>query len=612
MSDHGNIKFWTEIGRRNVLRVAMVYAGFAWFVIHSGVVLGEALELPHWIMRLVSILLVLGGPVVVAFAWVFEYTPEGFKRAVEVEKDDSLTHRTARRLDVVIIVLIVVLAGMYGADRYLLPHETAEGNAHIATEGAPKAPAGEGISIAVLPFLNLSGDPQQEFFSDGMTEEITSALAKVKGLRVVGRTSAFEFKGQNKDLRAIGKALSATDLIEGSVRKDGNEIRITAQLIRADDGTHIWTESYNRELKGVFAIQEEIATAIAVSLRVPLGLKPGDTLVRNRTDDAETYDQYLRAKALVRSRSLADAIALLEPAVARDAQFAPAWALLAYAYALRPAQTGNIRSGSIEDSRRAIQTDLSKAGAAARQAIQLDSRHSGTYVALAYIQAIQGKWAEAEDSFKQALTLDPDDPDALQEYSVVLANVGRIEASLSMRERLLKLEPLVPIFKINTAEYLLFAGRTAMATQLLEALPSTSFSLRNIRLAHAYAKVGRYAEAADTLLASATMGPVGEAERLLRTAPVRAKAPASLPALDNLSFVYAYVGALDRVMDYPERLLSAGFFLGAPLWYPEYGPLRKTDRFKALMRRSGLVDYWRARGWPDLCHPVGADDFACN
>src|SRR6185369_10943717 len=164
------------------------------------------------------------------------------------------------------------------------------------------SPAGA-ISIAVLPFVNLSSDKEQEFFSDGMTEEITSALAKVPNLRVVGRTSAFQFKGENKDLRAIGQALSATHLIEGSVRKDGNQLRITAQLIKADDGTHLWTESYDRELKGVFAVQEEIATAIAASLEVPLGLKKGEALVPNRTSDETVYENYLRAKALVRSRS---------------------------------------------------------------------------------------------------------------------------------------------------------------------------------------------------------------------------------------------------------------------------------------------------------------------
>jgi TolB-like protein/DNA-binding SARP family transcriptional activator len=156
------------------------------------------------------------------------------------------------------------------------------------------------ISVAVLPFANLSSDAEQEFFSDGMTEEITAALAKVPALRVVGRTSAFQFKGQNQDLRAIGQALSATHLIEGSVRKVGNQLRITAQLIQADNGLHLWADSYDRELTDVFAIQEEIALAIAAALRTPLGLQPEGTLVSNRDIDPESYQQFLSARATIR------------------------------------------------------------------------------------------------------------------------------------------------------------------------------------------------------------------------------------------------------------------------------------------------------------------------
>ncbi len=189
-------------------------------------------------------------------------------------------------------------------------------------------PRPAGVSIAVLPFLNLSSDKDQEFFSDGITEEITSALAKVPGLTVIGRTSAFQFKGENKDLRAIGQALGAKNLIEGSVRKAGDQVRITAQLIKAEDGTHLWTESYDRELKDIFTVQEDIATAIAAAMRVPLGLAQGERLVPNRTGDLDAYQQYLHARALFRARKADEAISLLQSVVARDPNYAPAWALL--------------------------------------------------------------------------------------------------------------------------------------------------------------------------------------------------------------------------------------------------------------------------------------------
>jgi TolB-like protein len=496
--------------------------------------------------------------------------------------------------------------------------------AAVATAASPTSPVQPGgISIAVLPFVNLSDDRQQEFFSDGMTEEITAALAKISALRVVARTSAFAFKGQNQDMRAVGLALGASHLIEGSVRKDGNEVRITAQLIKVDDGTHLWTESYNRELKGVFALQEEIASAIAGALRVPLGLQQGETLVSNRTNDVESYQQYLRARALYRARDINQAITLLEPAVARDPNYAPAWALLAQAYTLVPAFNMNILTGPIEEVRPKVQSALDKAERAAREAIRLDPRHAGGYGALAYTQTERGNWVAGEDLFRQALALDSGDPDALHFYSITLGALGRLKQALSLREQLRTLEPFVPIYNLNTAQIMQLNGQTEATIPLLEAIPSGGAVnyFRNFYLANAYAAAGRYGDAANALLAipantiAVSRRSVEDAARLLRSAPAKAGAPGALPALEHMGFVYAYAGAPDRLMDYPERLLEIGYLTYGPawvIWEPLNASLRKTERFKAFVRKAGLLDYWRARGWPDLCRPVGADDFVCD
>ena len=197
------------------------------------------------------------------------------------------------------------------------------------------SPSGrQAVSIAVLPFANLSGDPDQQFFSDGMTQEIITALAAIPDLRVVARGSASQFKGDGKDMRAIGQALGASHLIEGSVRKDGTRVRITAQLVSAQDGVNVWVNSYDRELTDVFAIQEDIATAIAGALRIPLGLSPGEHLIANRAIDAASYEQFLRGKAeMLRGRgAFAKQIATLEPVVTLNPNYAPAWAILAKAY----------------------------------------------------------------------------------------------------------------------------------------------------------------------------------------------------------------------------------------------------------------------------------------
>src|SRR5712671_3058715 len=382
--------FLAELKRRHIYRVAAAYAVVAWVLLQLVNNIAPVLDLPPWIARAMILLLAIGFPVALVLAWV-----------LELKAADATARAATGKLDWVLIGALVVVIALVSYQQ--LASTDRVGTAQqstVATAPSPTPPAQpSGISIAVLPFVNLSSDKEQEFFSDGMTEEITSALAKVPNLRVVARTSAFEFKGQNRDIQTIAQALHATHVIEGSVRKEGNQVRITAQLIKAGDGTHLWTESYDRELKGVFAVQEEIAQAIAGALRVPLGLQQGENLVSNRTNDVESYDQYLRAQALVRARTLPDAIKLLESVVARDPGFAPAWGLLAQAYVLVPLNnltTPEPLAMPLEEARRFVQTFADKAERAAREAIRLDSRNAIAFSVLARTQGRRGKWAAAE------------------------------------------------------------------------------------------------------------------------------------------------------------------------------------------------------------------------
>jgi TolB-like protein/DNA-binding SARP family transcriptional activator len=488
--------------------------------------------------------------------------------------------------------------------RFALPAGTTTAQQELA-----KPPSA--ISIAVLPFGNISGDANQDFFSDGMTEEITAALAKIPALQVVARASAFQFKGERRDMRAVGQALGARYLIDGSVRSAGTRVRITAQLIRTDNGVNVWSESYDRELTDVFAIQESIAQAIAGALRVPLGLKPGETLISSRIADPDIYEQYLRERAQGRdsSRRFPATLDTLEALVARAPSFAPGWATLGGAY--RGGAAVATRSGDLKTA--ALLTDREEA--AARKAIQLDASYVGGYSELAAAQTRRGKWAEAEDLYKQALSLDPNDSELLNPYSQTLASVGRLKEALRVRERLRALDPLAPGYNQITARIMLANGQIDASIPILESDLSTG-ARRNVYLAEAYAIKGRFADAADTLLRITTeIDPrsVENAARLLRSAPGKTDQPAKLPALvGELGFVYAYTGAPERVLEFPERAVKEGDFASMQLaWRPTAASLRKTERFKALMRNAGLVDYWRARGWPDLCHPVGANDFVC-
>jgi TolB-like protein/DNA-binding SARP family transcriptional activator len=502
----------------------------------------------------------------------------------------------------------------------LAPTRTVQDEQTRVAEAPVASSTQAAISMAVLPFENLSGDSSQEFFSDGITEEITAALAKISDLRVVARTSAYQFKGQNKDMRAVGQALGATHLLEGSVRKAGDRLRITAQLIKADDGTHIWTENYDRELSDVFAVQEDIAQAIAGALRMPLGLKPGEHLVVNRAIDPESYQQFLRARLLV--RGLADgvpqAIEILEPLVLRNPDYAPAWALLGRAYAyLGPLVRGAER-------RRKMEEFFPKAEAAAHRAIQLDSNLADAYVALSGMARGKGKLLAAEELDLKALAVDSNSPDALAQYMIFLSIVGRRMEALAMAEQLRTLEPYVPAYKWEVGEILWENGQDAPAIEILASSPDQPAA--RISLAMVYASLGRYKEAADTLAGLkfppyVPPGPtrtVRAVEGVLRTAPAKADSPQSLPGnLGPLGFVYLHVGALARALEPYEETAESGLLAGAGgdvgfLWHPSYAPVRKLDRFKTYVRNAGLVEYWRVKGWPEFCHPTTGDDFACD
>jgi TolB-like protein len=387
--------------RRHIYRVGAAYVVVAWALVQTIDVLSQVFELPSWIARPTIVLLTVGFPVALVAAWMIESKPH--------ERVASAIRSKNTAVDWMLFGAVAVLVALIGYQQ-LAPSSGVD-----AARSAASSPAGA-ISLAVLPFTNLSGDPEQQFFSDGITEEITSALARIPDLRVVARTSAYQFRDQNHDIQKIGQQLRATHFIEGSVRKADDRVRITAQLIKADDGTHVWAENYERELTNVFAIQEDIARAIATSLRMPLGIQQGENLVSSRAIDTESYQQFLRAKALVslRGRGIPQAIEILEPLIARNPDYAPAWALLASAYGLTP---NFHRGGPLAEMRRVVAETQPKAEEAAQRAIALNPGLAEGYLALSRVPAARGNFLMADELRRKALALDPNHPDALQAHS---------------------------------------------------------------------------------------------------------------------------------------------------------------------------------------------------
>ena len=328
------MSFLKELKRRNVFRVAIAYIITAWLLLQAVDLVLENVNAPDWVMQVFMLALAIGFPLAVFFAWAFEMTPDGVKRESEIDRSQSITPQTGHKLDRSIIVVLALALIWCAWDKVsATPEPTASIDPALTGKTAPE-PVREPVpdlvappkSIAVLPFNNMSEDASNSYFSDGISEELLNALAKVKELKVAGRTSSFAFKGRNEDLRLIGETLGVSYILEGSVRKAGNTVRITAQLIQVEDGFHLWSETYDRELNDIFAIQDEIAGAIIKELKAEL---IGGQQITSARVDTQAYDLYLLARQRIYTRTrmqLESALDLLDQALEIDPDFAPAWA----------------------------------------------------------------------------------------------------------------------------------------------------------------------------------------------------------------------------------------------------------------------------------------------
>ncbi len=441
-----------ELKRRNVIRVALVYIVAAWLLLQVADVVLNNIEAPNWVFQTILLLVVLGFPFAVIFAWAFELTPEGLKKEKDVDRSESITHDTGRKLDFIIIAVLVLALVYFTYDKYVIDpaQEEALATASPQAEESSETDTPE-MSIAVLPFVNMSSDPEQEFFSDGISEELLNMLAQFPGLRVAARTSSFQFKGMNQDIAKIADTLHVAHILEGSVRKSGTKLRITAQLIKADDGFHLWSHSYDRELDDIFAVQNEIATAISEALKVKLALDMASGTAQRPAvipaANTQAYEAYLRGRRLIHRRgreSLEDAVRHLERALRLDERFAPAHAHLGIATSLLLESPQSYGTLSLEEVQRRATPHFERA-------LELEPNLAEAHGGLALLTMNNGDPESAIAYARRALELNPSYIDAMNWLYLALGSLGEYQEQEAIIERILSIDPLSIIGRLNYA-----------------------------------------------------------------------------------------------------------------------------------------------------------------
>ena len=577
--------FFSELKRRNVVRVGIAYAVVSWVILQFVDIIQEMVRFPGWFPQMVLVLLIIGLPIALIFSWAYEVTPEGVKKTEEVDKSKSITHGTGQKINKLIIGGLVLAVGFLLYDKFMLNPDQP-----VITEARAAQ-----TSIAVLPFVNMSSDPEQAFFSDGITEEIINVLAKNRALKVAGRTSSFAYKGKDQDLKAIGKDLGVDYLVEGSIRKAGNTVRITAQVINVADGFHLWSETYDRELTDIFAIQDEIARAVSDALQVSFGLGEGENLVTNRTDNMAAYDLYLKAKDALKRRRIPEALNLSKQVMAMEPDFAPAWAVYAQAEALAPVYIYNFEIVETGGA-------YGRAEIAAQKALTLDPNSVDALGALANVYRAHLQWSKAEGAYKKALDLDPNSPVILEDYAQFFIAVGKLKEGKPVAEKLAELEPQTPIYLYSLLTYYIANVDNELRLELAKKIYDIDPNLEIFSTAYVYALIysGKTTkDYFDIYLNNLERGTEGlSPEQMV----VVLDDPAILAILDRKNELFAWL----------TENVKLGYWGDFFTFFPDMRPFWGTPEFKAHMVELELPVYWQENGWPDMCRPLDADDFECE
>ena len=581
--------FFAELKRRNVYKVAVAYAVVAWLLIQAASILFPTFEAPPWVMKVFVAVIILGFPIALIFSWAFEITPEGIKRESEVELGKSITRRTGRKLVAFTAVLAAVAAVLFVFQLVRTRSISSESTAALAIPNK---------SIAVLPLNNLSRDPDNAYFAEGIKEELLVRLSKVADLKVISIRSTQQRK--NSDSSQIAQKLGVGTILEGSVQRSADEVRVTVQLVRAETDAHLWAEVYDRKLTDIFAVESEIAKAVADTLQAKLTGSEERAISAKPTGNLEAYEFYLRGRYYWNRRTaggLNKALEQFQQAVDKDPTYALAYTGLADCYAVMEQYAGTPSSET-----------LPRARVAALRALDIDASLGEAHTSLGYVNTLSRQFGEAEKEFKRGIELNPNYPTAHHWYGLpYLSMLGRLDEAMVEIKRAQQLDPLSPIISANAGNVYVLKGNLNTAIEefkkVIELDPK--FPIAHYFLGCAYLKQGREQEAMAELQmgvelsgrASQELGFLGygygslgkRAEALVILKELEGRyARKESPAM-FLAAAYAGLREKDQAFAWLERDFQArtGLLIFITT-LPDYDDLRDDPRYTDLLRRIGL------------------------
>jgi len=635
------MSLFNELKRRNVFKVAAAYLVISWLLIQVLGLAASSFEAPIWVMKMIITLLAIGFIPTILFSWAYELTPEGLKKDSDVDPAKSNTSQTGNKLNIVTLLAVIAASGMFiyqqmnPTIRPDIPMQAETqsdvknsepnlGESNVTSSNNKTVDEKENKSIAVLPFADMSQEGDQEYFADGISEEILNVLVRIPNLKVAGRTSSFSYKGKNEDLRTIGDSLNVNHILEGSVRRSNTTLRITAQLIRSEDGFHLWSETYDREMADIFDIQDEIAKAVADQMVISLGLDV-KTSEPNRTSDLLVYEDYLKAKQLFIKRgreNLDTAIELVNNAINRDPNYAPAWTLKAYIYSVYDAYVSNEEKNANYKEWDAIRKS------SAEHALQLDPQSAEAYVVLGNAYRDEFKLLQAYENFGKALAIAPDNPVILDTIAQEIMGLGYFEKARMYSEKAISIDPLVAMYRNTLGNSLTLLNRDEKAIENFEKsiqldptlpwphnnLQWLFFNPKDIERFKAISKLrhANVSATADSGWVSVRGLELANNEALLSD---KEKVKALARESDGLGTRYlltAYLSDSDTLIELlvgsweSENRRVINLFL---TW--QQANIYDDKRWKQQVKKDGVLALWQAKGFPTHCKPIGDDDFEC-